>query len=76
LLFGHTTVISLLRGIFSVTSHPKPSGKNVSGEYAAFEDALKKVLSIPHSKLKSKLDAEKRKRVKKSSASHAVDAEG
>jgi hypothetical protein len=51
------------------THHPKPSGKNVTGEYAAFENALKTVLSVPHSKIKSKLDAEKRKRVKRSSAS-------
>ncbi len=48
------------------------SGKNVSLEYAAFEDALKTVLSVPHSKLKSKLDAEKRKRIKKSSASRVA----
>jgi hypothetical protein len=54
-----------------VASHPRPSAKNESGEYANFEDALKKVLSVPHSKIKSKLDAEKRKRVKKASASRA-----
>jgi hypothetical protein len=53
----------------------KPSGKNATSEYDAFECALKKVLSVPHSKIKSKLDAEKRKRAKKSSASHAVNAE-
>jgi len=49
--------------------HSEPSAKNESGEYATFENALKTVLSVPHKKLKSKLDAEKRKRVKKSSAS-------
>jgi hypothetical protein len=53
--------------------NPKPSGKNATGEYATFETALKKVLSVPHSELKSKLDAEKRKRTK-SSASHASNA--
>lgn len=45
---------------------PRPSGKNDSGEYANFEDALKKVLSVPRSKIKSKLKAEKRKRSKAS----------
>jgi hypothetical protein len=55
-----------------MASHPKPSAKNESGEYAAFESALKKVLSVPDSKMKSKLDAEKRKRPK-SSASRASD---
>jgi hypothetical protein len=59
-----------------MASHPKPSAKNESGEYATFENALKTVLSVPHSKLKSKLNAEKRKRVKKSSASHAGADEG
>jgi hypothetical protein len=50
--------------------HSKPSAKNYSGEYAVFEDALRKVLSVPHSKMKSKLNAQKRKRIKKASASH------
>jgi hypothetical protein len=54
--------------------HPKRSGKNESGDYAAFEGALKKILSVPHSEMKSKIDAEKRKRFKKSSASHAANA--
>ena len=56
-------------------SHPKRSRKNESGEYAAFENALKVVLSVPHSKIKSKLDAEKRKRIKRSSASREANAE-
>jgi hypothetical protein len=47
----------------------RKAARNASGEYAAFETALKKVLSVPHSEIKKKLDAEKRKRVRKSSAS-------
>lgn len=61
----------LFREVF-VARSARLSGKNVSLEYAAFEDALKTVLSVPHSKLKSKLDAEKRKRIKKSSASRVA----
>jgi hypothetical protein len=38
----------------------EPSAKNDSGEYATFTDALKKVLSVPHSEMKSTLDAEKK----------------
>jgi hypothetical protein len=53
--------------------NPKPSGKNATGEYANFHDALKKVLSVSYSELKSKLDIEKRKRTKRSSASHAAN---
>ena len=42
--------------------HPKPSAKNETGEYATFELALRKVLSVPRSAMKAKLDAEKRAR--------------
>jgi hypothetical protein len=49
-------------------NHPKPSAKNESGEYATFEDALKKVLSVPHSEIKSKLASKKRKRINSSAA--------
>jgi uncharacterized membrane protein len=52
------------------------SGKNDQNEYATFESALKSVLSVSHSQLKSKLDAAKRKKAKKSSASHGVNGKG
>jgi hypothetical protein len=45
-----------------MANHPKPSAKNEQGEYATFETALKKVLSVPHSALKAQLDAERRAR--------------
>jgi len=45
-----------------VANHPKSSAKNEPGEYANFETALRKVLSVPHSKIKSRLAAEKQKR--------------
>jgi len=54
-----------------LANHPKPSAKNETGEYAAFEGALKKILSVPHSEIKSKLNAEKRKKARRSSASRA-----
>jgi hypothetical protein len=46
-------------------------------EYQKFSDALRKVLSVPHAKLKAKLEAEKhararKKRAKLSSASRAT----
>jgi hypothetical protein len=51
---------------------PKPSGENVSGEYAKFSDALKKVLSASQSEIKAKIKSAKRKRVSKTpSVSHA-----
>ena len=53
----------------NVAKHSKPSAKNEASEYATFEHALKSVLSVSHSQLKSKIDAAKRKRTKKPSAS-------
>jgi hypothetical protein len=46
----------------------KPSGKNETGEYANFETALKKALSVPHSEIRAELEAEKRKKAKSSSS--------
>jgi hypothetical protein len=40
----------------------KPSGKNEQSEYAVFESALKKVLSVPHSEIKNRLKAAKQER--------------
>jgi len=50
----------------------EPSAKNEQGEYATFVEALKTVLSVPHSALKTKLNAAKGKRIKKPSASHGA----
>jgi len=59
-----------------MATHPKPSAKNETGEYATFEAALKKVLSVPHSALKAHLDAEKRvRRQRKKRASGHVSSE-
>jgi hypothetical protein len=57
----------------SVRSRPDHPAKNELGEYATFEAALKKVLSVPHAKIKRKLDTEKRKRTK-ASAYRAANA--
>lgn len=44
----------------AVASHPKPSAKNESGDYAKFENFMKRLVAVPHSEIKSKLEAEKR----------------
>jgi hypothetical protein len=59
----------------NAAKHSKPSGKNETSEYATFENALKSVLSVSPSKLKSKIRTEKRKRIKKSSASRVVNGQ-
>ena len=53
-----------------MSSHQKRSGKTES-EYATFVGALKQVLSVSHSDIKTKIAAEKRKRTRKASASRA-----
>jgi hypothetical protein len=42
-----------------MANHPKPSAKNDEGEYANFQRALKKVLSVSHSEIKVRLNAAK-----------------
>ena len=60
----------------NAAKHSKPSAKNETSEYATFENALKSVLSVSHSQIKSKIDAAKRKRTKKPSASHGANDKG
>jgi hypothetical protein len=60
-----------------MASRPNPSAKNETGEYANFENALRKVLSVPHSEVKAKIDAGKqaRKQQKQKSSSAHVSRE-
>jgi hypothetical protein len=57
-------------------SRPKPSAKNELGEYAKFSNFMKRLVAVPHSEIKTKLDAEKqakkRKKSRISSASRAT----
>jgi len=46
------------------------------GEYDRFETALKKVLSVPHSEIKAKLDAEKQARKQQKKPSSSARASG
>jgi hypothetical protein len=41
---------------------PEPSAKNERSEYATFENALRKVVSVPHSEVQAKIDARKKHR--------------
>jgi hypothetical protein len=60
----------------AITSrHPKPSSQNAAGDFDRFTNFMKRLVAVPHSEIKAKLDAEKRakkrKKAKKSSASRA-----
>jgi len=50
----------------------EPSDRNGRSEYATFEAALKKVVSVPRSEIQAKLDAEKKHRT----SSRAANAKG
>jgi hypothetical protein len=56
-----------------VANHPTTSAKNLTDDFdPAFIDFTRRILSVPHSAIKAKLDAEKAaKRTSKRSASRA-----
>jgi len=43
-----------------VASHPKPSAKNEQGDFARFTEFMKRLVAVPHSEIKTQLDAEKK----------------
>jgi hypothetical protein len=53
--------------------HPTTPAKSEPGEFQRFTNLVDRVLSVPHSRIKEQLDAEKeRKRTSKASASGRV----
>jgi hypothetical protein len=54
-------------------NRPNPSCKNEPGEFDRFTDFMRRLVAVPHSEIKAKLDAEKlikeQKRTSKTSAS-------
>ena len=55
---------------------PTHSAKNEQGDFGKFTDFMKRLMAVPHSEIKAKLDAEKRAKMRKrkpkrASASHA-----
>jgi hypothetical protein len=61
------------------TKRPTPSAKNVQGDFGKFTNFMKRLVAVPHSEIKAKLDAEKQAKqrqkthVSSSRASHAKD---
>jgi hypothetical protein len=55
-----------------VPQKPTQSAKNVQGDFGKFTKFMQRLVAVPHSEIKAKLDAEKqakRRRRKRSSAS-------
>ncbi len=46
-------------GHTNMANHPKVPAKNPTGEFGNFTKLLDKLLSVPHSKIKAELEAEK-----------------
>ena len=57
-------------------TRPIHSAKNVTGDFGKFTDFMRKLVAVPHSEIKAKLDAEKLEKKRKrasSRASHGKD---
>jgi hypothetical protein len=58
-------------------NRPKAPAKNPTGDFDKFTNFMRRLVAVPHSEIKAKLDAEKlektRKRKTASRASHAKD---
>jgi hypothetical protein len=54
-------------------NQPTASAKNETGDFDRFKDLTRKLMSVPHSELKARLDAEKEaKRIAKSASRVSV----
>ncbi|MGH9510860.1 MAG: hypothetical protein ACRD2U_01860 [Terriglobales bacterium] len=58
-----------------MANHPKPSAKNETGDFGKFKNFMQRLVAVPHSEIKAKLDAEKqakqRQRKQSSASGHA-----
>jgi hypothetical protein len=59
-----------------MANRSKTSAKNVTGDFGHFTDFMRRLVAVPHSEIKAKLDAEKqaKKQQKKRSSSRASHA--
>jgi hypothetical protein len=53
----------------SKANRPSASAKNVEGDFAQFTDFMKRLVAVPHSTIKARLEEEKK--TKKQRVSHA-----
>jgi hypothetical protein len=58
-----------------LANHPKSPAKNPTGDFDQFTNFARRILAVPHSEIKAKLDAEQRiKTRKRKAASRASSA--
>jgi len=57
-----------------VANHPKSPEKNPTGDFGQFTDFMRRLVAVPHSEIKAKLDAEKRAKKRKKASSRASES--
>jgi hypothetical protein len=75
--FWHTPRLPCFLGSPRVSqkpTRPTHSAKNVEGDFGKFTNFMKRLVAVPHSEIKAKLDAEKRAKARKSSRTSASRA--
>lgn len=48
-----------------MSKSPKPSAKNEQGEFERFSEFMRRLVAVPHSEIKAKLDAAERAKARK-----------
>ena len=51
-------------------SNPNQTAKNETGDFAQFTDFMRRLVAVPHSQIKARLEAEKKQKTKR--VSHGV----
>ena len=57
-----------------MANHPKSPEKNPTGDFGQFTDFMRRLVAVPHSEIKAKLDAEKRAKKRKKASSRASES--
>ncbi len=55
-------------------NQPDASAKNVQGDFGKFTDFMRRLVAVPHSEIKAKLDAEKKAKRKAKAVSASRDS--
>ena len=55
-------------------NRPNPSAKNEQGDFGRFTDFMRRLVAVPHSEIKAKLDAERKRKRTRSRRSASRDS--
>ncbi len=58
-----------------MANHPKAPAKNPTGDFGQFTNFMRRLVAVPHSEIKAKLDAEKRAKSRKREAASRASRE-